>query len=232
MNYTCLPSEMTESLKYKLRSLMVYHSAMDIYTTLQDIYQEDYIFYQTIFASPSAHATPPANAPTPAPHPTQQTPLTQSDVPVEQLNGLPKIHSNTKIRIIKKVVPKEELPAQEPSQALPETLPQALPVPEVVEVTYKKADERVRKAQIKKEQTEKEAAKHADLVSKGIDPESLLTKANLKIWIVDNNLSYTQIARDYVGLPSSQIGTVAKGFGFDSPITKKRAMIISKRRIR
>ena len=142
----------------------------------------------------------PAPAPVSVPAP---IPLAQFQVE-EPITSVTKLKSDTKIRIVKKTVPEPE--------AVPE------------------ANDRERKAQIKKEQAEKVAEKYAEIVSKGIDPENLLTKANLKKWIENDNLTYTQIARDHVGLSAENIASVAKSFGFQSPIAKKRAMIIASRR--
>jgi len=73
-------------------------------------------------------------------------------------------------------------------------------------------------------------AKSKELVSKGVDPETLLTKENLKKWIDIDCLTYAQIARDHVGLSALQVSNIAKGFGFKSIIAKKRAMIIASRK--
>jgi hypothetical protein len=67
-------------------------------------------------------------------------------------------------------------------------------------------------------------------VSKGVDPEGLLTKENLRKWIEVEHLTYAQIARDHVGLPSVQISAVAKGFGFKSQIAKRRAMFLASKK--
>jgi hypothetical protein len=200
---------------------MTQYSALDIHTALHSIFEEDYAFYQSIFSSQvaqigvqtSVQTTQPAPQPEPAPQPQpasqpQQPPLTQTP-------ELPKITPSTKIRIVKKPAPEPEA-AQEQAQ------------PPVQDDT--KVAERERKATIKKEQAEKEAEKHAELVSKGVDPETLLTKDNLKKWVDTDGLTYTQIARDHVGLSSNQIAAVAKGFGIQSPIVKKRAMIVARRK--
>ena len=129
---------------------------------------------------------------------------------------MPKFSPNTKIRIVKKV------PVENP-------IVEQVPVEQRVEVVEEKLDDRVKKAQMKREQTEKELKKNAELVSKGIDPESLLTKDNFKKWIEVENLTYAQIARDHIGIPASQIATVAKGFGVQSPILKKRAAILARK---
>ena len=90
--------------------------------------------------------------------------------------------------------------------------------------------DREKKAQIKRDQAEKEAAKYKELTSKGIDPESLLTKENLKKWIETDGLTYAQIARDHVGISALQVSNMAKGFGLKSVIAKKRAMIVASRK--
>ena len=188
MNYTCFD----QSLRQKIRSLMLFHSSQEIYETLNSIFQEDYTFYQTLYSvTPVMPVTVPVTVPVTAPvvAPTHVT------APVESVTP-PKIPSNTKIRIVKR----DPLPT----------------------VSVSLVDEKERKALIKREQGEKEAEKNAELVLKGVDPESLLTKANLKKWIEVDKLTYTQIARDHVGLSSAQIAAVAKGFGFQSPIAKKR----------
>ena len=81
-----------------------------------------------------------------------------------------------------------------------------------------------------KEQNEKVEKKFQELQVKGIDSYSLLTKDNLKKWVDTDKLTYTQIARDHVGLPADEIATIAKGFGIQSHIAKKRAVIIAGRK--
>jgi hypothetical protein len=97
------------------------------------------------------------------------------------------------------------------------------PKPIAVEVTTEKE----KRALIKKEQAEKVKEKYAELVNKGIEPASLLTKDSLKKWVEEEGLTYAQIARDHVGLPADQIASLAKGYGFQSPIVKKRAMLFA-----
>jgi hypothetical protein len=171
---------------------MLFHSSQEIYETLNSIFQEDYTFYQTLY---SVTPVMPVTVPVTVPVTAPVVAPTHVTAPVESVTP-PKIPSNTKIRIVKR----DPLPT----------------------VSVSLVDEKERKALIKREQGEKEAEKNAELVLKGVDPESLLTKANLKKWIEVDKLTYTQIARDHVGLSSAQIAAVAKGFGFQSPIAKKR----------
>jgi hypothetical protein len=63
------------------------------------------------------------------------------------------------------------------------------------------------------------AKKNKELLEKGIKPESLLTKENLAKWLGEG-MSYMRIAREQVGLPESQVSTMAKQFGLQSDIKK------------
>jgi hypothetical protein len=190
-----------QTLRFKLKYLLLTHTVQEVHTTLRNIFEEDYLFYQLLFA-PLPQA-PPAPPPAPAPIP-------QPDVavlPQETTLRPPKSRPDMKIRIVKK--------------SAPEVIPEATPA----EVSSDKE----KKAQIKKELAEKIAEKHAQLVASGIDPSSLLTKANLKKWLETDLLAYTDIARDHVGLPTDQIASIAKGYGFQSPFSlKRKAMIFSK----
>jgi hypothetical protein len=227
-NFTALPppdlflSERT--LKYKLRELLLFHSPEEIYTSMRSLFQEDYTFYQNFFAVPArvpvqtqvpapaqaqTHVPQvPAQVPVQVPVPAQAqvvvqaVPLAQFQVTQEDTK-VTRIKPDTKIRIVKEV---------EPVKVAESTLTQS---------------EREKKAQIKREQSEKVAEKNAALVQANIDPESLLTKANLKKWVETDGLTYTQIARDHVGLHADYIAGVAKSFNLQSPIAKKRAQIIA-----
>ena len=211
------------SLRFKLRVLMTQYSSQEIQTTLRQIFQDDYAYYQTLFAplpvaeeavaAPAPEDVPTASASATAPAPN----VSEAEAEQEPISNTSRIRSDTKIRVIKRPVAVEE----------------------VVVVTEAKDEEasvsvisgdKEKKAQMKREQTEKEMAKYKELVSKGIDPETLLTKENLKKWIDVDCLTYAQIARDHVGLSALQVSNIAKGFGFKSIIAKKRAMIIASRK--
>jgi hypothetical protein len=103
------------------------------------------------------------------------------------------------------------------------------PIPTPKPITLEVTTEKEKRALLKKEQADKVKEKNAELVAKGIEPASLLTKESLKKWVEDEVLTYAQIARDHVGLPADQIASLAKGYGFQSPIVKKRAMLFANR---
>ena len=209
------PPEMfhTEStLRYKLRNLMLSHSPQEIYSTFRQMLEEDYTFLQTLFAQPEPEQVrapvqpePPASAPVPATlaHAQAQEP------PAESTLRPPKSRPDMKIRVVKK-----------------ET---ATPIPTPKPITLEVTTEKEKRALLKKEQADKVKEKNAELVAKGIEPASLLTKESLKKWVEDEVLTYAQIARDHVGLPADQIASLAKGYGFQSPIVKRRAMLFANR---
>lgn len=223
-NFTTLPppdiflSERT--LRYKLRELLLFHTPEEIHSTMRSMFQEDYTFYQTLFAVP---ARAPAQAPVQPQVPVQSQVPAQSQVPVqpqlvvqavplaqfqvsqEEAPKVARIKPDTKIRIVKQ---------------------EEQPVVKATESSLTSSD-REKKAQIKREQAEKVAEKNAELLNAKIDPESLLTKLNLKKWVEADGLNYTQIARNHVGLHADYIASVAKSFGLQSQIAKKRAQIIA-----
>ena len=190
---------MESTLRYKLRNLMLSHTPQEIYSTFRQMLEEDYTFLQSLFAQRE-----------PAPPLAPQPPAAQAQAqepPAESTLRPPKSRPDMKIRVVKK------------DTSTPK--PKAEPI--AVEVTTEKE----KRALIKKEQAEKVKEKYAELLNKGIEPASLLTKDSLKKWVEEEGLTYAQIARDHVGLPADQIASLAKGYGFQSPIVKKRAMLFA-----
>jgi len=209
------------SLRFKLRVLMTQYSSQEIQTTLRQIFEDDYSYYQTLFAVPvpvvEAAPAPAASAPAPESATEAHESASAPNVSEEPISNSSRIRSDTKIRVIKRPVAVEE----------PVAVTEAKDEEASVSVI---SGDKEKKAQMKREQTEKEMAKYKELVSKGVDPETLLTKENLKKWIDVDCLTYAQIARDHVGLSALQVSNIAKGFGFKSIIAKKRAMIIASRK--
>jgi len=191
-----------QSLRFKLNYLLLSYSAKDVHSTLLNIFEEEYSFYKTLFAASVVAAAPSAEGvPAPAVLPEE-----------EPVPRPPKNRPDMKIRIVKKA-------------ASPEPEVEAKPEKVTVEVS----SEKEKKALIKKEQADKVKEKNAELLGKGTDPSALLTKANLKKWVEEEGLTYAQIARDHVGLAADHIATVSKGYGFQSPIVKKRAMLFGRK---
>jgi hypothetical protein len=199
----------TEStLRYKLRNLMLSHSPQEIYSTFRQMLEEDYTFLQTLFSRPApeqprAPVEPEPPVPATHAHAHPQEPVAESTL------RPPKSRPDMKIRVVKKDT--------------------STPIPTPKPITLEVTTEKEKRALLKKEQADKVKEKNAELVAKGIEPASLLTKESLKKWVEDEVLTYAQIARDHVGLPADQIASLAKGYGFQSPIVKKRAMLFANR---
>ena len=202
------PPEMfhTEStLRYKLRHLMLSHSPQEIYSTLRQMLEEDYTFLQSLFTQ--REPAPPIAQPLAPQHPAPVAQAQAQELPTESTLRPPKSRPDMKIRVVKK------------DTATPK--PKAEPI--AVEVTTEKE----KRALLKKEQADKVKEKNSELVAKGVEPASLLTKESLKKWVEEEGLTYAQIARDHVGLPADQIASLAKGYGFQSPVVKRRAMLFA-----
>jgi len=194
---------------------MTQYTAKDIHESLQTIFHEDYAFFQSLYEVRVNNLMPPPTITTPVslspPVNPQQTQVPeQTEAPISNTT---KLRPDTKIRIVKRPIAEAEAEAVEESVVIPND--------------EEVSSDRGKKAQLKREQTDKEATKFKELQAKGIDPETLLTKDNLKKWIEVENLTYAQIARDHVGLSAMQVSTTAKAFGFKSMISKKRAIILA-----
>jgi hypothetical protein len=215
-NATWVPASYEPSLHEKLKHLLSHHPASEVYSALMEVFQEDYAFYRTLFqAQPQSQPQPqPAQQPQshPQPQPAQQPPTT-------------KLRGDIRIRVVKK-------PEEETIEKAIEIQPQTLNVDSLPDVPQEEehapvSNEKEKKARIKREQAAAEQKKFQELKSKGIQPESLLTKENLNTWVNVQGLTFTQIAREHVGIDAEKISEIAKGFGLQSSIAKKRAQILA-----
>jgi hypothetical protein len=80
-----------------------------------------------------------------------------------------------------------------------------------------KTPEEVREA--KQQHRDAVQKKRDEIVAKGIQPESLLTKENLEKWLKAGK-SYQQIAREFTGVHETQVSAIAKAFGLQSSVSK------------
>jgi hypothetical protein len=215
------------TLREKLKHLLSHHTAAEVYTTLLEVFQEDFAFYRELFQNQPAPPQPqpqPAQPTQPQPQPAQ-TPLTQPT----------KMRSDMKIRVVKKPTTEETIEEAIEIQPQPLNVDSLPDFPQSAEETQQPTlsqseKEKEKKARIKREQAAAEHKKFQELKAQGINPESLLTKENLNTWVNTQGLSFTQIARDHVGIDAEKISEVAKKFGIQSQIAKKRAQIIASKR--
>jgi len=195
------------SLKEQLRTLMVAYSAKDVYLTLQEIFKQDYDFYKTLYENPSPKKSEKAEVEVP------RNSVSESVEPrVPKVRADSKIRHDAKVIIVKKTV---EQPVAHTESATPA---------EAHQETFRDPKD------IKKWQKEQEDIKCAELKSAGTDPNSLLTKENLKKWIDVEGRTYAFVAREYVGLSETAVSQAAKELGVQSAVAKRRAIIASKKK--
>lgn len=67
--------------------------------------------------------------------------------------------------------------------------------------------------EMKQWQKEQEEKKRKENEIKGINSKDLLTKENLKKWLEEEGLTYSYIAREYVGCKDIEVSAIAKLLG-------------------
>ncbi len=82
----------------------------------------------------------------------------------------------------------------------------------VIETKISSIEEKLTQRTPKAEQRAAEAAKRAELTQAGIDPRDRLTKENLQKWLAEGK-TFSQIAREEVGLRQEEISAAAKKYG-------------------
>lgn len=234
------PSDLQAHFRY----MMVYNTPREIHTSLIGLLRQDYEFLKTLFDTPQITHTPsptpphartppstPARSRSPAP-PSNTAPPNTAPLAPEQTTTAPKIKADARIKIVKRPAAEQESTEVNPALQLlaTPTVPAAIvplfpdPPKEVPQ------DPKERKEQRNKQQKEAEEKRYQDLVAKGIHPEELLTKENLTEWILQKRYTFAQIARELVGLPESQIASIATQYKIRSSISLKRAAIAAARK--
>lgn len=89
--------------------------------------------------------------------------------------------------------------------------PQEQAVLQVIESKISSVEEQLSKS-AKAEQRAAESAKRAQLSTAGINPRDQLTKENLERWLREGK-SFSQIAREEVGLRQEEVSAAAKKYG-------------------
>lgn len=88
--------------------------------------------------------------------------------------------------------------------------------PQQTETTHSSGGEKKpSRGLLKAEQRKKEAAKRQELEANGITPTSLLTKENLEQWLASGK-TFSQIAREDVGMREEDVSAAAKKHGLSS----------------
>ena len=190
-------------MEAELRALIGKYGIKDVHQELEKQCREAYEYLQKTYSptqNPIVPKTPPAPA---APKPS-------------------KIIKNT--TIIPEIVHREEpQPVPEVAKVIAEVTLSKTVDPDVKTVTITKQKTIEEKKQEKQQHRDAVELKRQELIGKGVNPESLLTKENLQKWL-GSNLSYMKIARDHVGLHETTISSVAKSFGLQSAIAQAAIM--------
>jgi hypothetical protein len=215
------------TLQQELRALVAANGFEMVHTTLQEMMRQDYEFlskiFKTVVPATVAAAVPApvpiaVAAPTPAPT-TVHTPLEV----VQAMNPPPK--KMVKITVRKAA---EEPISSPPAAPMPPT-PAVISQPEVntLEAPVEKGKFRS-PAEVKRYQKEAEAKKRTELDAKGITVASLMTRDNLKKWIEDEGRTFAWVAREMIGCSDTLVSSMAKNYGIQSNISKKRGIVMGR----
>ncbi len=199
---------MTDSLEYKLRQLVLEYSPKQVHDTLFKMFKQDYDFYQKIFAETKPQTQPKPNQPPP------------SNTKVTEAQPVRKEHK--KVIVVRKQEEVQSLHLK-PEEVDTETSDTPIQQETLLKLEGDAEDKLI---VIAAKQKEQEQETHARLVSEGVNPESLLTKENLKEWVEVKKYNFAYIARELVGLTQNQVRFAAKAFNIQSPITERRKRII------
>lgn len=225
-------------LKLCMRQVIATHSFEAVHKCLNEISKEDYEFLKTLYGKEKKdkpERKEKKEAPAAQAHPVTQA---QEDTD-EYIHAAPKLRGDAKVRIVKKPTAPSDLPPV----VAEATAPPTVQVTKVLTPTVAPAPSSTKQPQqthtesgftdpkdIKKWQKEQEDAKKRELEAAGITPSSLLTKENLKKWVVDEKKTFAYVAREYVGLPDSMVASAAKSYGIQSENSKRRAMIAANKK--
>jgi hypothetical protein len=215
------------TLQQELRALVAANGFEMVHTTLHEMMRQDYEFLSKIFKTvvPATVPTPvPAPVPVPvaAPTPVPTTVHTPLEV-VQAMNPPPK--KMVKITVRKAA---EEPISSPPAAPMPPT-PAVISQPEVntLEAPVEKGKFRS-PAEVKRYQKEAEAKKRTELDAKGITVASLMTRDNLKKWIEDEGHTFAWVAREMIGCSDTLVSSMAKNYGIQSNISKKRGIVMGR----
>jgi hypothetical protein len=221
------------SLKQQLRGLMAEYGMRSVNNTLKEILSEDYQYLCEIFEKkqvPQPTVNTEGQTGEVAPPPAQ--PITESAM------------KKLRVRVSKG---KAEEPAPAPAPAPASSTEDANPQQEIAPiplnilltnvspsppstVSSPRSQPPQRTAQeIKKFQKLAEETKRRELKEKGVTVEQVLTKENLQKWIVEEKHTFAWVAREKAGCPETQVSSVAKSMGIQSPISARRGLLVSKK---
>jgi hypothetical protein len=145
---------------------------------------------------------------------------------------MPVVHSVPSVEVVKSTIP-EYIPQQTDKDEVDtdslEDISEMPADPTVKQITIgsESKSKSVTKTPVvvkhqKQQHREEVEKKKAELIAKGVKPESLLTEENLKKWLAQG-LSYQKIAKE-TGVHEVQVSNTCKSFGLQSSISRYVAM--------
>lgn len=219
---------------------MAEHGIQGVNEAVREILREDYEYLRGVFHGepavvPKTDVIPVVTVPTGSAEP-DSTGVAAAPTPAPT----PSESSMKKVRVRVMKAKTEETEAPAPAPVVPEVV-QAEPLNILVPLPSTAASSTVssplsqpqaqRSAQdIKKFQKLAEETKRRELKEKGISVEQVLTKENLQKWIVEEKHTFAWVAREKAGCPETQVSSIAKSFGIQSPISIRRGLLVSKRK--
>jgi hypothetical protein len=213
------------TLQQELRALVAANGFEMVHTTLQEMMRQDYEFLSKIFKT-VVPVTVPAPVPVPVPVPAPAPAPTTVHTPLEVMQAMnPPPKKMVKITVRKAA----EEPISSPPPAPMPPSPALISQPEVNTLEAPADKSKFRSpAEVKRYQKEAEAKKRTELDAKGITVASLMTRENLKKWIEDEGHTFAWVAREMIGCADTLVSTMAKNYGIQSSISKKRGMIMGR----
>ena len=232
-------------MKQQLRHLIAEYGMRSVNEGLREILAEDYQYLREVFQGAAVVANPNATGVAAAPSPSAPVP----DAPPAEVSQATTETGNVKkmkVRVSKASAPApaptsapavetqtEPAPAQEAPQQtqLPLNILVAQPAPASTSTPSSPRSQPAQRTaqEIKKFQKLAEETKRRELKEKGITVEQVLTKENLQKWIVEEKHTFAWVAREKAGCPETQVSSVAKSMGIQSPISARRGLLVGKK---
>jgi hypothetical protein len=198
-----------------IRSLLREHGAVQTKSLLDQAIREEMQLLEArlqemkFYMAASTSEQSPVSAPD-IPISTEETPSLSTPLQQEESNKPKRVKPSPNSNRIHPIARAKAAKAE----AKPET-----PQP-TIQGESSETDKKPPRGVLKAEQRKKENAKRKELEEAGINPTSLLTKENLSQWLTSGK-TYSQIAREEVGMREEDVSAAAKKHGLSSQKTTR-----------
>jgi hypothetical protein len=235
-------------VKKAIRSLMAEHGILRIHNLFREVLEEDYKVLRNLVGGVNEVVIKEEKVVEPVsvvPSVEKAKPLTKAKVKVKEVKETKMKEVKVKETKVKEEKPKKKVVVEEKEKKneimeedfIDSLVPKKITNQTQVFVTKLREGEDIDNVpsnlttrELREWQYAQEITKSDELLHQGIDPDSLLTQANLKKWVEEEKKSYSYIARRLVGLPETQVAAEAKKYGIVSEVAKRRAAIIAARK--